>query len=249
MSKKLILALSLLMALATGQSVLAQKTIGKTGSNLYHSDHHLDQVPSHRTCASEDAYAAALDRHPAMRTAEQQDHQNYLRFMDNRGNQKTTGTITIPVVFHVIYSVNANLVPSSRLQSQIDVLNEDFGRTNSDAGNTPAAFQGVAANTNIQFCLATQDPNGNAHSGITRTQSTHANTSYPNGEASLKAVIQWDPNKYLNFWVVENISGGVLGYATFPGSLPFDPQLDGVVLDQKYTGRNSPGAPFNLGLV
>ncbi len=247
MSKKLVLALSLIMALATGHSVFAQKTIGNAGSNLLHSAHQPDQVPSHRTCLAEEAYADALDRHPGLRTWEQEDHQNYLRFMDNRDNQKTTGTITIPVVFHVIYSINANAVPASRLQSQIDVLNEDFSRTNSDAGNTPAAFQGIAANTNIQFCLATQDPNGNAHSGITRTQSSNANTSYPNGEAALKAVIQWDPNSYLNIWVVENISGGVLGYATFPSSLPFDPQLDGVVLDEAYTGRNSSGAPFNQG--
>lgn len=248
MSKKLVLALSLLVTLAMSQPLMAQKTISNTGgSSLSHADHQNDDVPSHRTCAAEEAYQAALDRNPAMRQWEEQDHQNYLRFMDNPDAQRTAGTITIPVVFHVIYSINANAVPSSRLQSQIDVLNEDFSRTNSDAGNTPAAFQGVAANTNIQFCLATQDPNGNASTGITRTQSSHANTSFPGGEASLKAVIQWDPTQYLNIWVVENISGGVLGYAAFPASLPFDPQLDGVVLDEAYTGRNSSGAPFNLG--
>jgi len=45
------------------------------------------------------------------------------------------------------------------VQSQIDVLNEDFRRLNTDAVNTPSAFQSVAADTEIEFCLATSDPN------------------------------------------------------------------------------------------
>ena len=37
--------------------------------------------------------------------------------------------------------------------SQMDVLNEDFRRTNSDANNTPSHFQSVAADSEIEFCL------------------------------------------------------------------------------------------------
>ena len=247
MTKNLLLALGLFVALACTTPIKAQKTIVQKGTSHGHVDQHLDEVPPHRTCATMDAHDDALQRHPGLAAYEEQTEERFRRFMDNPDNHRSTGTVTIPVVFHVIYSINQNLVPSSRLQSQIDVLNEDYSRTNSDAGNTPAAFQGVAANTNIQFCLATVDPNGNPTTGINRVQNSNANTSYPNGEAALKNVIQWDPYSYLNVWVVENISGGVLGYATFPSSLAFDPQLDGIVLDQKYTGRNSPGSPFNLG--
>lgn len=250
MSKKFIFAFCLLIGLGTAHQAKAQKSIGNSNSSFSHS--HNDQapgtVPSHRTCGSALGYQNALDKNPALAEWVEADRKQYQDYLQDTDRFRTSGTVTIPVVFHVIYSVSQNLVSDSRLQSQITVLNDDYGRTNSDAGNTPAAFQGIAANSNIQFCLASEDPNGAPTTGINRIQSNLANTQYPSGEAGLKALIQWDHNKYLNVWVVENInSGQVLGYATFPSAAIFNPQLDGVVLSQQYTGVGSPGAPFNLG--
>ncbi|AFM05085.1 hypothetical protein Fleli_2730 [Bernardetia litoralis DSM 6794] len=74
------------------------------------------------------------------------------------------GTIIIPVVFHLLYDGNEPplfLNPTdARVQTQIDVLNEDFRRTNPNKVNTPLPFQGVAADVNIEFRLACIDPNG-----------------------------------------------------------------------------------------
>jgi hypothetical protein len=81
-------------------------------------------------------------------------------------------TIIIPVVVHVLHNgegigVGRN-ISDAQVQSQIDVLNEDFRRLNANRFNTPNAFAGVASDPNIEFRLACIDPNGNATNGIHR---------------------------------------------------------------------------------
>jgi hypothetical protein len=56
------------------------------------------------------------------------------------------------------------------VQAQINQLNADYSRTNSDAGNTPSVWQSIAPNCEVQFCLAQRDPNGNATNGIIHNQ-------------------------------------------------------------------------------
>lgn len=76
------------------------------------------------------------------------------QFITEGGNNGTRAVVTIPVVVHVVYNTSAQNISDALIFAQIDQLNKDFGRLNSDAGNTPAAFAGLAANTNVQFCLA-----------------------------------------------------------------------------------------------
>ena len=127
--------------------------------------------------------------------------------------------LTIPVVVHVVYRTSAGNISDARVQEQIDVLNEDFRRTNSDAGNTPSTFASIAADTEIDFCLASKDPNGNSTTGITRTQTTVSNIGSTNSYYSTGAGGQtiWNPASYLNIWVCE-IGGGILGYTHTPAS-------------------------------
>lgn len=157
--------------------------------------------------------------------------------------------ITIPVVVHIVYNTTAENLSDARIQSQIDVLNQDFRRLNSDASNTPSAFQSVAADVEIEFCLATKDPNGQSTNGITRTSTS--TTSFDINSDNIKFTSQggkdaWPSNKYLNIWVGD-ISGGILGYATPPGAFPA--AYDGVVINYKYFGTSAFGAqsPYNKG--
>ncbi|HEX2899745.1 MAG TPA: GEVED domain-containing protein, partial [Bacteroidia bacterium] len=54
----------------------------------------------------------------------------------------------------------------------------------------------------------------------------------------------WDRSKYLNIWVC-NLSGGLLGYAQFPGG---PAATDGVVIGHQYFGTTGTAtAPFNKG--
>ena len=81
-------------------------------------------------------------------------------------------TLIIPVVIHVIHNTPQQNISDELIQGQLDVLNEDFLRTNADAALTRDIFLEVAGTPNIQFALASIDPDGNATDGITRTETT-----------------------------------------------------------------------------
>jgi len=148
--------------------------------------------------------------------------------------------ITIPVVVHIIYSNTTENISDAQIQSQIDVLNEDFRRTNSDADNTWSQ----AADTQIEFALATVDPNGNTTTGITRKSSSvsawEANDSMK--YSSQGGVDAWDTTEYLNMWVCP-LESGLLGYAQFPGG---NASTDGVAMAPQYFGSSDKGSGFYL---
>ena len=152
----------------------------------------------------------------------------------------------IPVVVHVVYNTTSENISDAQIQSQLAVLNKDFSKTNTDASGVPSVWQSIAANTDVQFCLATVDPNGNATHGITRTStsvtsfSTNDNVKF-NSSGGKNA---WNAADYLNLWVCD-LGGGVLGYAQFPGG---PASTDGVVIDyQAFGTTGTAAAPFHLG--
>ncbi|MCB9276985.1 MAG: T9SS type A sorting domain-containing protein [Lewinellaceae bacterium] len=164
----------------------------------------------------------------------------------NNPNRLVTGVVTIPVVVHVVWNTASENISDAQVISQIDVLNEDFRRLNSDASDTPAMFQSVAADSEIEFCLATVDPNGNPTSGITRTQTSSTSFSTNNNVkfTSSGGHNAWPAGQYLNIWVCD-LSGGLLGYAQFPGG---SASTDGVVCDYLYFGTiGTATPPFHLG--
>ena len=172
----------------------------------------------------------------------------YIESQRHLPHQRTGNVITIPVVVHIVYRTSSENISDAQVQSQIDVLNEDFRRLNMDASNTPALFQGAAADVEIQFCLATRDPLGNPTNGITRTQTTKTSFSVYTDDvkySSQGGKDAWPTDQYLNIWVCR-LSGGVLGYAQFPNGGPA--ATDGVVIDFRYFGRGgSAQAPYNKG--
>ena len=147
--------------------------------------------------------------------------------------------ILIPVAVHVVHNNAAENIPDAQIQSQIDVLNEDFRRRNPDfLQNVPADFRNVAADTRIQFYLACIDPNGNPTNGITRTftDSSQFSSDFNNMKRSAAGHTNWNPRLYLNLWVCD-LSNGGLGFATFPWELGSRPENDGVVIDFQSMGR------------
>ncbi|MBL0343244.1 MAG: PKD domain-containing protein [Bacteroidetes bacterium] len=160
--------------------------------------------------------------------------------MANDKSWRTSGVVTIPVVFHILYSTNnaTQNISTARVQAQLDVLNQDYSATNADVTSVPSVFQSAVANTGIQFCLAVQDPNGNTTDGIIRKQTSTTSFSQNDG---IKFDAQggdnaWPAASYLNVWV-GNLGGGLLGYAQFPGGAA---ATDGVVLLNGSVG--GPGA-------
>lgn len=163
-----------------------------------------------------------------------------------RNNGGDRALVTIPVVVHVVYNTATENISDAQIQSQITVLNADFRKLNSDASLVPSAFSSLAADANIEFCLASTDPTGASTTGITRTSTTSTSFSTNDGVkfSSSGGKNAWDATKYLNIWVCD-ISGGILGYAQFPGG---SASTDGVVIDYQYFGTmGTATAPFNKG--
>ena len=157
----------------------------------------------------------------------------------------------IPIVVHVIWSLNSNNISESQIESQIKVFNEDFRRKNSDAINTPAVFKNLAADCEIEFCLAKIDPQGNNTNGITRKYSNKAVFSLELDDAkydSKGGVNAWDTKRYLNIWIVPALVDGqyqIAGYSQMPGG---NESTDGVVIAHSFFGTNgSVHSPYHKG--
>lgn len=141
----------------------------------------------------------------------------------------TSPVKVIPVVVHIIHNGGTENISDAQIQSQIDVLNEDFRKITGTNGD------GNGVDTEIEFCLAKKTPNGECTNGIVRIQSTLSNhQTYQ--RSMLKQLTYWDNTRYLNMYVVKSINGssGILGYSSFPGGPPDE---DGIVVRHNYFGR------------
>jgi hypothetical protein len=152
----------------------------------------------------------------------------------------------IPVVVHVLHRADADDISDEQVVSQIEVLNEDYAAANADLKNVPQVFTNLVGDPGLRFALAETDPSGAPTSGITRRRTTVSSFAI---DDRMKAdatggTDPWDTARYLNIWVCR-LSGGVLGYAQFPGG---PPETDGVViLTSAFGRRGSAVAPFDLG--
>jgi uncharacterized protein (UPF0297 family) len=199
-----------------------------------------------RNCTSSEAHQHLMDSNVAYRQKRSSIEDHNKHYIHDEGLRTA---VTIPVVVHVVWRTGfaSENISDAQVLSQIDVLNKDFRRLNADAANTPSEFLPMAADCEINFCLAKRTPQGTATTGINRIQSSRTTTWGSNDDVKnpiAGGVSPWDPNKYLNIWVC-NIGGGVLGYALFPGAPSF---LDGVVIESKAFGTTGTAAfPFNSG--
>lgn len=161
------------------------------------------------------------------RASIEQQMQNWIA---NESKNKVQAVITIPVVVHILYKNTAENISMAQIQSQIDVLNEDFRKLNADFSTvTPLPFQAVAADCELEFCLTDTDPQGNLTNGVTRT-SVPQNFDVENDyfDPAFGGKSSWDHTKYLNIWVGQ-LGTQLLGFATQPGMA--GPSDDGLVID------------------
>jgi Pregnancy-associated plasma protein-A len=165
-----------------------------------------------------------------------------------------TGVVSLPVVVHVVHNPldPAQNIDDTQIESQIDVLNQDFRAANSDVANVPAVWTSLVADARIEFRLADVDPDGNPTSGITRTTTTATSFHTFNDDVKSGATggaDPWPSEDYLNLWVCDDLRDqlgrAILGYAQFPGG---PPSTDGVVIIHSCIGTTGTAkAPFDLG--
>ncbi|MBN8701862.1 MAG: zinc-dependent metalloprotease [Bacteroidetes bacterium] len=178
-------------------------------------------------------------------------------FVDTQTKGATNKTATnsnyvVNVVVHVVWKNAIENLDDSIIQSQIDVLNEDFNRLNADSANLRSLFQPIAGNAHITF---------NLHQ-IKRVQTTALFDPSAGGIPfdmkydSLGGSSAVDPTHFLNLWIckIQPLTflgfpvGQILGFAFPPANLanwPANSEApaigeDGVVIDYRCIGRNNP---------
>lgn len=197
-----------------------------------------DPIATSRKCSSMDVLQANLSADPGLqkRMNAIEDHTFSAIRSGAVARINAQGKIEIPVVVNVLYRSSSENISQTQIQSQIDVLNEDFNKTNADASQIPSLFSGVAADVDIQFVLH----------AVNRKYSNKRswNTNDDMKKSSKGGINPTDPSQYMNIWVV-NSMGGILGYAQFPGG---NPATDGIVVAHRYFGRTGVvSAPFDKG--
>jgi len=204
-----------------------------------------------RRMNTDPVYKAGIDQQKALIREYISKHQNELL------NGPTAAFYTIPVVVHVVHTggaIGSIYNPTTaQIQSTINYLNQVY------EGTYPGT-EGVG-DIQINFALATRDPNCNPTSGINRVDGSgipnytafgvNANNATGVDETTIKNLVGWDPFRYYNIWVVNRIdskdgtSGSfIAGYAYFPGA---PPALDGTIMlaTQMNTGRKT--LPHEIG--
>jgi pregnancy-associated plasma protein-A len=206
----------------------------------------LPPPPTVRNCGTMPVHERLLRTDPEYVRRRVASENNHFNFRMRRGLVARTGVTRIPVVVHVVHRTSAQNISDAQIQSQIDVLNKDFRKTNSDTSKVPTPFQNLVADARIEFVLADRDPSGNSTNGITR-RSTTVNEFVDDDRvksASTGGTDAWPADRYLNIWVCQ-LGNNLLGYAQFPGG---DPATDGVVILHSAFGTQGTAAPpFNLG--
>lgn len=160
----------------------------------------------------------------------------------------------IPVVVHVVHSTasgeiggptNVN-ISEEQIQSQIQVLNEDYRR---QSGTNGYNTNPLGADAKIEFYLANIDPDGNPTNGITRhyyPEKASFNVADNSGDdILLSQIAYWPSDRYLNIWVTR--VNQYLGFTQFPtmadtlSGLPSDTNefTDGTIIDYRYFGRQT----------
>lgn len=184
---------------------------------------------------------------------QEQQHPGYKQHIDavfdeairiGQQTQYNRVTHTIPVAVHIVWKTPNEKLSECTINEQLEILNEDYRRQNADASNLRPIFNSIAADTEIEFRLdtiiwtqsnvdfATLGPFGGLFPDPTSIDSVKG-TSMP-----------LDPDQYLNIWVLNLGSGGLLGYAYPPDSLPNWPagtaapskNKEGVVLHYEIVG-------------
>ncbi|MCP4217381.1 MAG: zinc metalloprotease [bacterium] len=202
-----------------------------------------------RDCATKVVCERMLKKNPKL-IENLKEIEEFTRFYEKMGTRFKMGIIRIPVVVHVVYNPSnpSGNISVAQIQSQLDVLNEDYRMLNPDISTVPSEFQPFTGDARIEFHLAVRDPDCNSTTGITRTETT-VTAFDPSVSDGVKFDSQggksgWPPDKYLNMWVCKLVSP-YLGYGTPPG---YSPAYDGLVMDYRYFGTiGTATSPFDLG--
>jgi hypothetical protein len=188
------------------------------------------KIIAQRSCASYEHLQEQMKSDPAFAKKVQDNEQAYQKYLRGSQSSRTT-TATIPVIVHVVYNTAEQNISDEQVQSQIDVMNEDFTAANRDYNGYDAGYGAVKGDMSIKFCVvqirhvATTKKSFGANDQVKKTKT--------GGDDAI------DPTHALNIWVC-NLGQNLLGYAQFPGGAA---ETYGIVILYSAFGR---GTQYNL---
>ncbi|MBS1581206.1 MAG: T9SS type A sorting domain-containing protein [Bacteroidetes bacterium] len=174
--------------------------------------------------------------------------QEYLQVRAGLRDDDDTTVYHIPLVFHILHDPenapndNQN-ISDEQIYNQVNILNRDYRKLNADVNNATNGFGAIAADTRIDFQLATKDPYGNCTNGIDRITTLRTNEA-----ANWSKVNGWFRDRYVNVWVVKTIGdAGVAGNAYNPPDVQqgSGAMIDGILILYQHIGAIEQGSPYN----
>jgi hypothetical protein len=206
---------------------------------------------SQRNCGSTVPSPEELIKNPGLKSFYDSLEAKYLSWLLTRPAQSQAAVRVFPIVFHILHNNDFTNISDAQIFSQVEIINKDFQKLNADWTNIPAVWQGLVANCDIKFCLASKDPNGNYTSGIVRkyTDSTNFFLKPSPRHNATGGSDAWPTDRYINIWVVPSLFNGTvntLGYSSFPwDNAGAD---DGIVLRHNVFGTmGTAAAPYHKG--
>ena len=189
-----------------------------------------------RSCGAMAAHMMLLEKFPEFRDAQMRLEALTSKRRDAGIDLKKAKIATIATIVHVVYKTDEQNISNAQIKSQVAALNKDFRATNPDRTQTPAPWSGLVTDARVQFKLAKVTR--------TRTNAGPFTTDDRVKKARTGGIAPITPKTHLNLWVCA-LSGGLLGYAQFPGG---PATTDGVVINYQAFGTlGTATAPFNKG--
>ncbi|MCB0503137.1 MAG: hypothetical protein KDD32_10660, partial [Bacteroidetes bacterium] len=134
-----------------------------------------EKTTNYIKCVTVEKEAALRNQYPQWETKQEFENWMATKIAEMKANpSQRLAAVTIPYIVHVVHGGQAigtgPNITAAQVYAQIQQINDDFRRENSDAGNTPADFLPVAAAWDVEFVPAVVDPDGNilAEPGINR---------------------------------------------------------------------------------
>src|SRR5690554_3436513 len=198
------------------------------------------QEPEH-FCSTDEETQKLREQNPELKAAYDNLHQEILEIVNSPFQQKSDQVYTIPVVFHVLHEYGVENISDEQIYRAMEIVNEDFRKLNADTIDIVSNFVDRAADTKIEFKLATLDPFGNPTNGIVRHFTHETNI----GDAFSK-LTQWPRGRYLNIWVNRSMeSPGAAGYSHFPVNVEGNNRfMDGIMILHGYVGDIGTGNAY-----
>ncbi|GJM35986.1 MAG: hypothetical protein DHS20C18_49870 [Saprospiraceae bacterium] len=216
--------LSLLTLLLTGIVFLF---LSRASNTQFADDQNLN-------CGTDQVTEQLFNEQPKLGEKWQQLEEQWVQHQRSNVEKSAPPPYLLPIVFHIVHNNGVENITDATVLAGLDHLNLAYA-------NTDYYDQDTGFVTQIQFCLAHRDPDGNASSGINRINSPLTVMNSSTQDLDLKNLIRWDPTQYLNVWLVREIcsnsSGcGVAGYAYLPQSHG-NPE-DGIVMEARFLGSS-----------